>query len=158
MNKNKTLLYIIGGGALIAGVYYLIKNFGNRNEQTDVILPPNAPPIVPPSGNQSPVVIPSGNQSPVVTPVVTPPVVDQIGKISIGSSVNTTKDTNLYKNSNFTPFTDWAGDFKQIKKGEYLGTIRGRQGAFTRVENYANNNPTDSNVLFILNSDIVKKN
>jgi len=155
MNKNKTILYILGGGALIAGVYYLTKRFRSDTDTETALTPPG---IIPPVTPVTPVtpVIPVTPVTPVV-PVV-PPVIDQIGKFPIGTSVNTTKDTNLYKNASFDPLTDFWGDFEQIKKGEYLGVIQGKSGAFTIVGNYSSNNTTGQNQLYILNGEMVKKN
>lgn len=68
----------------------------------------------------------------------------------------------MYLDANFTPATDFFGNFKQIKNGtnaggSYLGVIGARSGAFTAVDNFSSNNPTDQNRIWILNSDMVRK-
>lgn len=84
-------------------------------------------------------------------------VINQIGKFPKNTKVYTTEDTNLYQDANFSPITTWDGYFKQVKKGNYLGTISTRQGNFTLVSNYSSSNPTGYTDLWILNDVNVRK-
>jgi hypothetical protein len=152
MKTNKTLLTVFGLAAVAGGLWYI---FRPKPTETDVVIPPAVPPVIPP-------VIPP-TVPPVIPPTVPPvttvpvPVIDKISNFAIGTKVYTTADTNLYQNANFQPITDWIGDFKQVKKNQYLGTIVGRSGAFTSVTNYSSSNPTGYTTLFILNSENVRK-
>ena len=69
MNKNNTLLYILGGGALIAGVYYLTKNLRSDTDTIPkIVTPPGTTPVTPPGTTP---VTPPGT-TPVTPPSSTP--------------------------------------------------------------------------------------
>jgi len=161
--KNKTLYTVLGLAAVAGGLWYIFRPGKDEEQQ---VLPPGVSPVTPVTP-VTPItaVTPVTPVSPVtpVTPVApVMPTVDQVVKFPIGTKVNTTKDTNLYLDANFTPATDFFGNFKQIKNGtsaggSYLGVIAARSGAFTALDNFSTNNPTGQNRFWILNSDMVRK-